>query len=765
MVSLNMYSTHVHEGGEGLIKRISKITVVTVVAILFCLSFAALCSADSEATTTISIDGLEYSISASGDEVTVTGYVDGPSGALTIPDTITYEGREYSVTSIGGYAFSYYEDITGLTIPASVTSIGEGAFMHCSGLVNLTIGANVETIGDNAFYSCSGITGTIGIPASVTSIGEGAFSWCGGSGFIVDADNPRYMSSDGITTQQGLLLSKDGIEASVVAGLIGITGSLTIPEKITDDGTEYTVTSIGESAFIHCSGITGTIGIPASVTFIGESAFFICGGSGFDVAADNANYSSANGLLLSKDGKTLIAGLTGMEDVIIPDTVEIIGDSAFSSCDSIVSLDIPASVTTIGWHAFAECSSITSLTIPDSVETIESFAFADCSGIVDLTIGANVKYIWSFAFDCCSSITSLTIPDSVETIGIYAFSECTGITGTIGIPASVTSIEGGAFFICGGSGFDVAADNANYSSANGFLLSKDGKTLISGLMGMEEAIIPDTVEIIESAAFDSCMSITGTIEIPASVTSIGNNAFFICGGSGFDVAADNANYSSANGLLLSKDGKTLIAGLTGMEDVIIPDTVETIGSWAFYCCENITSLTIPASVTCIEKGAFLECTNLTEIIFESVPSTIGWSAFALGTSDHPVKCTVKGVSQGLLDDYKNGHTEFSYPSKHMVTYDVCGGSGAVPASKLVYEGDVFIVADYAGTKDGYDFGGWSYDGSTYAVGQEVIMGASDMVLSAVWESDSILNTTTLVIIAIVVLIGVAAVVLFVRRRP
>ena len=181
-----------------------------------------------------------------------------PTGTLTIPETVTYDGTTYSVTSIGDRAFYECSGFTGsltignsvtsigekafagdwdkpkgftgsLTIPNSVTSIGNYAFNYCSGFTgSLTIGNSVTSIGESAFDVCYGFTGSLIIPNSVTSIGKWAFTWCK-----------------------------------------GFTGSLTIGNS---------VTSIGRTAFFNCDGFTGSLIIPNSVTSIAQAAFAACSG-------------------------------------------------------------------------------------------------------------------------------------------------------------------------------------------------------------------------------------------------------------------------------------------------------------------------------------------------------------------------------------------------------------------------------------------------------------------------------------------------------
>lgn len=130
------------------------------------------------------VDGIYYNINSDGTSVSVTfkgssydSYSNEYSGAVTIPATVTYSGKTYSVTSIGDYAFWDCGTMTSVSIGNSVISISERAFWGCSGLTSVSIGNSVTAIGDYTFFGCSGLTSVV-IPNSVTSIGEGTFAYC-----------------------------------------------------------------------------------------------------------------------------------------------------------------------------------------------------------------------------------------------------------------------------------------------------------------------------------------------------------------------------------------------------------------------------------------------------------------------------------------------------------------------------------------------------------------------------------------------------------
>ena len=297
-------------------------------------------------------------------------------------------------------------------------------------------------------------------------------------------------------------------------------------------------------------------------------------------------------------------------DIIIPKMyndlfVKVIGNDAFRSCTSLTSITIPNSVTSIGSYAFYNCESLTSITIPNSVTSIGSSAFESCTNLTSITIPNSVTSIGYYTFYNCESLTSITIPDSVTSIGYCTFYNC----------ESLTSIN-------------VSENNNYYKSIDGNLYSKDGKTLEKYSNGKQESsfVILDSVTSIVNYAFDSCTSLT-SITIPDSVTSIGHNAFYGCTSlTSINVSENNNYYKSIDGNLYSKDGKTLEKYSIGKQEssFVIPNSVTSIGGYAFAGCTSLTNIIIPDSVTSIGNDAFYSCTSLT-IYCESTSKPSGWA--------------------------------------------------------------------------------------------------------------------------------------------
>ena len=388
--------------------------------------------------------------------------------SITIPDSVTSIGYSAfygcssltsitipdGVTSIGYYAFKGCSGLTSITIPDGVTSIDYSAFYGCSSLKSITIPDGATSIGNLAFYDCSGLT-SITIPDSVTSIGNYAFDGCSGLTSIVVAEsNKVYHSFKNclIETQRKTLIlgcknSEIPLDGSVTSignsafyGCSGLT-SITIPDGVTSIGRDVfygcsgltsitipdSVTSIGDSAFRGCSGLT-SITIPDGVTSIGVCAFSGCSSlTSIVVAEGNKVYHSFKNCLINTQRKTLILGCKNSE-IPLDGSVTSIGYVAFCGCSGLTSITIPDGVTSIGNSAFHGCRGLTSITIPDGVTSIGDSAFSGCRGLTSITIPDGVTSIGSSAFDGCSGLTSITIPDSVTSIGGAAFYGCSSLT-------------------------------------------------------------------------------------------------------------------------------------------------------------------------------------------------------------------------------------------------------------------------------------------------------------------------------------------------
>ena len=381
----------------------------------------------------------------------------------------------------------------------------------------------------------------------------------------------------------------------------------------------------------------------------------------YSIYAPWKNYRSSIKKVTIKDGVTSIGSSAfyyceSLTSITIPDSVTSIGSWTFYDCSSLTSITIGAGVTSIGSYAFSDCKSLTSITIPDSVTSIDNDVFSSCNSLTSIEVNNGNQYYSSDsfgvlynkdktkliqyprgnerttfvipdsvtsigvdAFEYCNSLTSVTIPDSVTSIGSWTFSNCDSLT-SITIPDSVTSIGEYAFWSC----------NSLTSVAIGNGVTSIGNSAFSGCSRLTSITIPDSVTSIGNSAFSYCNSLT-SITIGAGVTSIGDDVFSSCNSlTSIEVNDGNQYYSSDSfGVLYNKDKTELIKYPLGNERTVfvIPDSVTSIGDYAFCGCIGITSVTIPDSVTSIGEYAFGYCSSLISVTIGNGVTIIEYGAF------------------------------------------------------------------------------------------------------------------------------------------
>ena len=556
-----------------------------------------------------------------------------------------------SAAEIGAWAFSSCSSLESIVIPDGVTIISNSAFYGCNGLKSIEIPDGVTSIHDSAFYGCSSLMSVV-IPDSVTSIHNSAFSGCSSLMSVVIPDSVTSICSNAFQNCSSLesIVIPDSVTSIDKYAFRGCNSliSIEIPYGLASIG-DYTfsgcsslesieipdsVTSIGNYTFDGCSSLT-SIMIPDGVTITGEYAFYNC--------SSLANVSFGENSKLNSIGSSAFYGCSSLESIVMPDSVTSIGSSAFYGCSSLESIVMPDSVTSIGSVAFRGCSSLTSIVIPDGVTIISNSAFYGCSSLESIVMPDSVTSIGSCAFYGCSSLKSIEIPDSVMSIGSSAFSGCSSLTNVY-----ITDIAAW----CNIS-FGIIDSNPLCYAYNLYLngeLVKDvvipyGVTTIQSYAfscnSLESIEIPDSVTSIGESAFDGCSSLM-RIEIPDSVTSIGYSALSGCSNlisitlpfvgtskgrisyTSFDsIFGGNVPQSLKTVVITggTSIGNSAFRGCSSLESIVIPDSVTSIGSWAFDGCSSLESIVIPDSVTSIGYSAFSGCNSLTNVY---ITDTAAW---------------------------------------------------------------------------------------------------------------------------------------------
>ena len=524
-----------------------------------------------------------------------------------------------TITTIGSYAFQYCYNIKSFNLGSNVKNLNSYSFANCNGLTSITIPNSVTNIGDHVFQNCSSLNVITIQSSSIISIGTAIFTGLPPS-ITLSGSIPSNVFS-GITTLQNITIGTNttSIGNSAFKNCSGIT-SVSINSNIMTSINEYSfqgcsnltsiaissnITVIGISAFQNCSKLT-YINIPSNVQSIGLSAFQNCskltyinipanvqsiGASAFN------NCSLLNTIEIQSSSITSIGqyAFTGL-----PASITISGfipSNAFAAIITFTNITIGTNTTSIGNAAFQGCSNLISITIPENIRVIDNYVFKNCSKITSITIPPNVTAIGISAFENCSKITSITIPPNVTAIGAYAFQKCT-LLNTITIKSSIVSTVGISAF----SGLPVSITVSGFIPSNAF----------TGITTLKNVTIGNNTTSIGTSAFQGCSGIT-SITIPSNLTTIGTSAF---------------------------------QGCSGITSITIPISVVTIGTSAFQGCSKLSIITIesssitsigasaftglPASITVsgsIPANIFTGLTAITNLVFGTNTKNIGSSAF------------------------------------------------------------------------------------------------------------------------------------------
>lgn len=325
---------------------------------LFFVMLVGLLAALSPKAHAFEVDGMYYGINSDNTTVFVTSGPNKYRGDITIPNTVVYEGKTYTVSSIRSSAFSGCDNLTSVKMGESITSIGSNAFSSSQSLRAVTIGKSVKTIGDFAFYGCSALTEII-IPDNVTFIGESICSYC------------NYLTS------------------------------ATIGDGVTD---------IGYRSFLNCRRLK-EVTIGKNVAFIGDEAFYNC----TELTKVNIKDLTA-WCLIDFDGSAVANPLcyahhlflNGQEikDLIIPETISEIRNFTFNGGSGFTSVDL-GNVTSIGWASFSVCTGLKTINFGRSLTTIGNSAFSSCTGLKSLKFPRSLTEIGYYAFEDCDSLTSI----------------------------------------------------------------------------------------------------------------------------------------------------------------------------------------------------------------------------------------------------------------------------------------------------------------------------------------------------------------------
>lgn len=507
------------------------------------------------------------------------------------------------ITDISAYAFYECNDITTVEIPSTVTEIGRYSFYSCYELQNITLPSGLKSINDQAFRGCGSLKG-LNLPQGLEKIGASAFQSTFTDAGVDTVNIPNTVTSIGGSAFSGANIKRITVPASVKTIASGTFQSC---KKLTQAVICEGITSIGGSAFSGCGFLTDltlpenslssigagafnntalqSITIPASVTSIGVNPFV--GGTfrTINVAEGNSKFKTVNKMLVEcKDSelyKVISYPCNGGEDADVPVQVQIIGDSAFAS-SGVKNVKVSGTVNVIEKSAFSQ-SELETIDLPGSLQEIRDSAFYMAQKLKAIDVPGRVTKIGQYCFYYCSSLKEVTLGGDLVSMGNSAFAYCTKITGIV-LPDKLTSIGNSAFSHCTGL-IEMTFPNS---------ITKIGENVLEYCITLKRVSFGEKIQTIAGNVFLNCPKLAEIIVSPRNESM---------------VAEDNVVYD--------KEKKKLIYFAAGIPEdkFLIPETVETIGSYAFTYCQHMAELRIPASVTLMEQRAVYHNDSITKLLF------------------------------------------------------------------------------------------------------------------------------------------------------
>ena len=595
--------------------------------------------------------GLPFAGANSGNskwqESAATGLLQVQAAQITYDYTVGNSTYTYTILTDDTVKITKYKGTDeSIVIPSEidgkkVTVIGNSAFYGFKSLKNIEIPDGITSIENYAFCQCWSIT-SLSVPESVTSIGTGAFRFCG--------DLKEIKLPSNLTVLSDSLFGADANLEYITFGDAEKTDTVIIPEtvqkignyvfmnceKIKNINLPANLKSIGKTCFQGCISLTGLF-IPQSVESIGGGIFGDCDAlQSVEIEDENNNFIFKDGILYDVKNGILVSAVNSLipEKVIVDECTKTIDYSAFADCNNLYEIEIPQGVVNIGEKAFARLDNLKNIDIPDSVTNITTLAFYRCNGLVSVQVPGSVTAIKNGTFRECNNLKKVILNEGITGIEQYAFYDCE-LLEEISIPGTVTTVGNSAFYRC--------KNLKNIEIPEG-VTKIDGSAFIF-CSSLEQIKLPQSLVSIGSGAFDNCTSLI-SVELPDNAI-ISSDTFKECKNLSDIVISDtNNNYIVKNGILYNKNMTRILCYPAGIKDTefSVPETVKTIGDFAFYGAKVLESINIPDSVTNIGTDAFGECSGLKEVVIPDSVTSMGEAVFYKCTSLEKVKLSVNITS-------------------------------------------------------------------------------------------------------------------------
>lgn len=566
-------------------------------------------------------------------------------------------GIDGNLVSLGAGCFSECKALEEIELPAGLQSIGWNAFDKCEKLDHVTIPDSVTDVGGEVFDDTKIYDDAIAGGAKIVYVDDWLVATksdvltgvtrlstenlkAGLVGIASNAFRQRGMDDD---TSWSLELP-----SSVKYICSGAFGKTKVWRIVSGNGSK--LQSIGDGAFYECDMLRSVV-LVDGLKSIGGLAFGKCtllnNSTMFPIVPSTVErvgaYAFRDTELYNHPDEygVVYAGEVGNEGWVV--------DYVKDEDNPVATVELKTSVYGIADYAFADCDSIRSVMGLNRASIIGNFAFAGCSRLSAVSLNPNLDTIKESTFISCGSLTDVSLPSRIKSIGNRAFANCRNLAEVKNLNSNaLTSIGYAAFAYCN----DFVGENKRLQL--GANLKDLGEYAFYGCLSLDNVIIPDGLKVISAHAFSHCYKLANfdfgngveeigdyafysedivdekgnllqsargvKINLPASVKKIGNYAFFGCGrgysmddmssdiwgdGSGMDKAVSNANLGNVEEI-----GDFAFANAT-LGDMALPDSLKSIGKYAFYNSTLKSSLIIGDNVENIDRHAFNGCSNIT----------------------------------------------------------------------------------------------------------------------------------------------------------
>lgn len=578
-----------------------------------------------------------------------------PGSAVTMIPRYMFDGAARltsftipaNVTTLEGYAFQD-SGLESIKIPLSVKTFGHTrgsstygyTFSGCTDLVTVEFEDSTEEsdaltwLGSNMFEGCTSLKSIL-LPARLTSVPTAAFSGCTSLTTVGFAENSRIKQ-----------IGNTAFANTKIA-------FIELPEGLEKLGGDTSTTSYSSAPFYRVATLT-SIELPVSLTTVNPNSFSTGSSTGRNNLANiyvkegSATFKAIDGVLFSADGKTLVQypfgrtapsytipegtetvgayafGLASgtnyyagkLTSVTFADTVTTIEGYAFNYDDAITSLTLPSKLTTVSSYAFNEMDQLVTVNLPASVVSIEERAFYSCGKLATLNIpeDSQLVTIGSEAFDGCA-IRSLSLPASLVTLGTEAFRDNAELAGlTFAEDGNLTAIGDYAFYGCYRfttltipAYIETIGDYAFYGSTSSskleqVIFEKGSRLTTIGARAFQNNKALETIG-------EAVVGADGETQyvLPASITEIGDNAFYSCAGLQYLLFAEDTSLTTL--------GNSVFYGCSSLEEIVIPNSVSSIGTGLFGSCTSLETIVLPSSLSEIPNNTFQTTKSLTTLTY------------------------------------------------------------------------------------------------------------------------------------------------------